>query len=220
MADAGSHGGDSDEDGDDAELLREWSKRLVKWVQQGREAGGNATAPVCCGPALGMHLCPMLRRHPPVLLAIILCRLQSAFRRVEKIERGLEEREAEAEAEGNLDALQQRQVGSSHDGAARIMLTAAPACMCMWTRGRCLAQYQLLLHAGFRSLLFCVHPSTLPHPAPGSYPPRSLTAVPHSAGWPTSWRRFSRPRTSIWWANDLWLLMGGSPAAAAACAQS
>lgn len=40
MADAGSHGGDSDGDGDDDELLREWSKRLVKWVlAPGRRAG-------------------------------------------------------------------------------------------------------------------------------------------------------------------------------------
>lgn len=134
MVDAGSHGGDSDEDGDDDELLREWSKRLVKWVLQGREAGGNATAPVCCGPALGMHICPMLSSETPVMLAFNLFRMPSAFRRVEKIERGLEEREAEAEAEGNLDALQQRQVGASLDGAARIMLTAAPVCMCMWAR--------------------------------------------------------------------------------------
>ncbi|KAI7841707.1 hypothetical protein COHA_004574 [Chlorella ohadii] len=69
MAEAGSRGGDSDEDGDDDELLREWSKRLVK---------------------------------------------------VEKIERGIEEREAEAEAEGNLDALQQRQIFDSRAAFRRL----------------------------------------------------------------------------------------------------
>lgn len=57
MAEAGSRGGDSDEDGDNDELLREWSKRLVKWVLLAGHgpAGGNATVPAWAPAVPPLH---------------------------------------------------------------------------------------------------------------------------------------------------------------------
>lgn len=69
MAEAGSLGGGASDDEGEDELLREWSKRLVK---------------------------------------------------VERVERGIEERQALEEAEGNLDALQQRQIFDSRAAFRRL----------------------------------------------------------------------------------------------------